>query len=117
MSKGYPKSEGNFNFPKDHLAVVSANRMDAQPVRMILYQEFNCHPNPLQPPGQCNFCLVPAPDLVSLGSNAHSNQERMQQKHSTVLDSLVPHCTTDIKDLDLPYTKDGFPCYGVRLQD
>jgi len=35
MSKGYPKNEGNFNFPKDCLAVVSADRMDAQPVRTI----------------------------------------------------------------------------------
>ena len=73
MSKGYPKSEGNFNFPKDRLAIVSVDRMDAQPVRTILYQEFNCHPDPLQRPGQHNFCLVPALDMVSLGSNAHSN--------------------------------------------
>jgi len=55
MSKGYPKNEGNFNFPKHHLAVVSADRMDAQPVRTILYREFNCHPDPLQRPGQHNF--------------------------------------------------------------
>jgi len=44
-SKGYPKNEGNFNFLKDRLAVVSADRMDAQPVRTILYREFNCHPD------------------------------------------------------------------------
>jgi len=37
----------------------------------------------------------------------------MQQKHSAVLDSLVPLYTTDIKDLDLPYTKDGFT-YSLR---
>jgi len=112
MSKGYPKNEGNFNFPKDRMVVVSADRMDAQPVWAILYWEFNCHPDPLQWPGQhtSNFCLVPAPDMVSLGSNAHSNRGRMQQKHSTVLDSLVPLCTTDIKDLDLPYTIDSFTC-------
>jgi len=108
MSKGYPKNEGNFNFPKDRLAVVSADRMDAQPVRTILYREFNCHTDPFQQPGQYNFRLVPAPDMVSLDSNAHSNQERMQQKHDAVMDSLAPLYTTDIKDLDLPYTKDGF---------
>jgi len=51
MSKGYPKNEGNFNFLKDRLAVVSADRMNAQPVRTILYREFNCHPDPLQRPG------------------------------------------------------------------
>jgi len=113
MSKGCPKSEGNFNFPKDRLAVVSADRMDAQPVRTILYREFNCHPDPLQRPGQYNFRLVPAPDMVSLGSNAHSNRERMQQKHSAVMDSLVPLYTTDIKDLDLPYTKEGYT-YTLR---
>jgi len=110
MSKGCPKNEGNFNFPKDRLAVVLADHMDSQPVRTILCWEFNCHPNPLQRPGQCDFCLVPAPDMVSLGSNAHSNWERMQQKHSAVLDSLVPLCTTNIKDFDLPCTKDGFTC-------
>jgi len=113
MSKGYPKNEGNFNFPKDRLIVVSADSMDAQPVRMILYREFNCHPDPLQRPGQYNFRLVPTPDMVSLGSQAHSNRERMQQKHSAVLDSLVPLYSTDIKDLDLPYTKDGFT-YTLR---
>jgi len=51
--------------------------------------------------------------MVSLGSQAHSNREHMQQKHSAVLDSLVPLYSTDIKDLDLPYTKDSFT-YTLR---
>jgi len=51
--------------------------------------------------------------MVSLGSNAHSNREHMHQKHSMVLDSLVPLYATDIKGLDLPYTKDGFT-YTLR---
>jgi len=55
MSKGYPKNEGNFNFPKDRLTVVSADRMDAQPVWTILYLEFNCHPDPLQRPASTIF--------------------------------------------------------------
>ena len=113
MSKGYPKSERNFTFPKERVVVVSADRMDAQPVRTILYQEFNRRPDPLKRPGQYNFRLVPAPDMVSLGSNAQVNRERMQLKHSAVMDSLMPLFTQDIKDLDEPYSKDGYT-YTLR---
>jgi hypothetical protein len=87
--------------------VVSADRLDAQMVRTILYLLFNQRPEPRDRPGHYNFRLVPAPEMVSLGSNAHVNRERMQLKHSAVIDSLRPFYTQDIKDLDAPYSKEG----------
>jgi hypothetical protein len=113
MYKGYPKGEKNYGFPKERVVVISADRRDAPLARTILYHAFNRRANPMDRPGQYNFRLVPAPDLVSLGSNASDNRERMQQKHSAVMDSLLQHYTTDIKDLDVPYSKDGFT-YTLR---
>ena len=93
--------------------MVSADRMDAQPVRTILYQAFNTQPDPLRRPGQYNFRLVPAPDMVSLGSNAQINREKMQLKHSAVMDSLVPLHSQDVKDFDVVHAKDGYS-YTLR---
>jgi len=58
--------------------------------------------------GPVQLSSGPSPRHGVPGFQCPLQLERMQQKHSAVLDSLVPMYTTDIKDLDLLYTKDGF---------